>query len=258
MDNISIGKLIRRRRTDLNMTQAELAARLGVAAATINKYESGIVTNIPRSRLQQLSDALDIPVSDFFYYDTANAQTFDYLAPSEGQDNGIGYKIRRMRKLRGLTQEELGDRLGITKAAINKYESGAIKDYSGDRLKAMANALNVTYEYLLGLDKGEDANTEFAAAEQLIEKDKNNLYRLSISEKGVNIDTSLIDEYTEARGDILTSNERELIHIYRKLNLKQQTKILSLMFEYDEENAKLEEPLPKRTADLISHNIGRN
>ena len=37
-----------------------------------------------------------------------------------------GEKIRELRKRLGLTQEELGDMIGVKKAAINKYEKGLI------------------------------------------------------------------------------------------------------------------------------------
>jgi transcriptional regulator with XRE-family HTH domain len=58
----------------------------------------------------------------------------------------IGRKIERVRKLRGMTQSELGDALGITKQAVSKMEqSEKIKD---DKIKQVAEALGVTEEGL--------------------------------------------------------------------------------------------------------------
>ena len=58
----------------------------------------------------------------------------------------IGRKIERVRKLRGITQTELGDALGITKQAISKMEqSEKIED---EKLKQVAEALGVTEEGL--------------------------------------------------------------------------------------------------------------
>ncbi|ULQ55857.1 helix-turn-helix domain-containing protein [Flavihumibacter rivuli] len=57
-----------------------------------------------------------------------------------------GRKIERIRKLRGLTQSELGDRLGITKQAVSKLEQA--ENIGDDKLKEVADALGVTYEGL--------------------------------------------------------------------------------------------------------------
>lgn len=58
----------------------------------------------------------------------------------------IGRKIERIRRLRGMTQTDLGDLLGITKQAVSKMEqSEKIED---DRIKRVADALGVTEEGL--------------------------------------------------------------------------------------------------------------
>lgn len=53
------GKRIKRHRIDLGLTQKELAEKINVTPATINKYETGI-TPIPRKRLQDIGSALDV------------------------------------------------------------------------------------------------------------------------------------------------------------------------------------------------------
>ena len=58
----------------------------------------------------------------------------------------IGRKIERIRKLRGMTQSDLGDALGITKQAVSKMEqSEKIED---EKVKHVADALGVTEEGL--------------------------------------------------------------------------------------------------------------
>ena len=58
----------------------------------------------------------------------------------------IGRKIERVRKLRGLTQEDIATGLGITKQAVSKIEqSETIED---DRLKQIADVLGVTLDGL--------------------------------------------------------------------------------------------------------------
>ncbi len=57
-----------------------------------------------------------------------------------------GRKIERVRKLRGWTQAELGDKLGITKQAVSKLEQA--DNIGDDKLKEVAEALGVTFEGL--------------------------------------------------------------------------------------------------------------
>lgn len=58
----------------------------------------------------------------------------------------LGRKVERVRRLRGMTQAELGDLLGITKQAVSKMEqSEKIED---ERLDKIASALGVTVEGL--------------------------------------------------------------------------------------------------------------
>ena len=57
-----------------------------------------------------------------------------------------GRKIERIRRLRGMTQTELGEALGITKQAVSKMEQ--TEQIDDDRLKHIAEALGVTEEGL--------------------------------------------------------------------------------------------------------------
>lgn len=54
-----------------------------------------------------------------------------------------GDVIRKLRKEKGWTQQELGDRLGVQKSAIAKYESGRVKNLKRATIKKMAEIFNV-------------------------------------------------------------------------------------------------------------------
>jgi len=58
----------------------------------------------------------------------------------------IGRKIERIRRLRGMTQTELGDLLGVTKQAVSKMEQ--TEKIDDDKMKQVADALGVTEEGL--------------------------------------------------------------------------------------------------------------
>lgn len=58
----------------------------------------------------------------------------------------LGRKIERVRKLRGLTQTDLGDTLGITKQAVSKMEQ--TEKIEDEKIRQVADALGVTEEGL--------------------------------------------------------------------------------------------------------------
>lgn len=58
----------------------------------------------------------------------------------------MGRKIERVRRLRGMTQTELGEALGITKQAVSKMEQ--TEQFDDERLKSIAEALGVTEDGL--------------------------------------------------------------------------------------------------------------
>jgi transcriptional regulator with XRE-family HTH domain len=60
-----LGKRIRLRRVELDISQSDLADKLGVSFQQVQKYEKG-VNRVGASRLQQIATALDVPVT-FFY-----------------------------------------------------------------------------------------------------------------------------------------------------------------------------------------------
>lgn len=63
----------------------------------------------------------------------------------------IGERIREIRKSRGLTQKELGERLGLSYQSIAQWENDLRKPKSETILK-IACALGVRYEDIVGLE----------------------------------------------------------------------------------------------------------
>ena len=66
---------------------------------------------------------------------------------------GMGRRIKEMRIKAGLTQEELGEKLGLQKSAIAKYENGRVENIKRSVIKNMADILNCSPSYLLCLDE---------------------------------------------------------------------------------------------------------
>jgi transcriptional regulator with XRE-family HTH domain len=60
-----VGSRVRMRRRLLEMSQAALAAALGITFQQVQKYENG-TNRVSASRLQQISSFLQVPISFFF------------------------------------------------------------------------------------------------------------------------------------------------------------------------------------------------
>ena len=61
----------------------------------------------------------------------------------------MGYKIKEYRLLRKLTQGELAERAGVTRATICNIENGAQRDVKAGNLKRIAEALGVEMTELI-------------------------------------------------------------------------------------------------------------
>lgn len=62
----------------------------------------------------------------------------------------IGVRIKNRRKDLGMTQEELGKAVGVTKATINKYETGIVINMKRPTIEQIAKALDIEPGYLMG------------------------------------------------------------------------------------------------------------
>lgn len=58
-----------------------------------------------------------------------------------------------------MTQEELGTKVGVQKAAIYKYENGLIVNLKRSTLEKLAIVLETTPTYLMGLEDSESNST---------------------------------------------------------------------------------------------------
>ena len=80
---MSIGERLRRRRSELGMTLEEVAVLVGVTRATVQKYENGIIGNIPSDKIERLSAALrTTPAALMGWTEAAEAES----APAEREN----------------------------------------------------------------------------------------------------------------------------------------------------------------------------
>ena len=74
----------------------------------------------------------------------------------------IGQKIKQARMAKGLTQEELGNMVGLQKSAIAKYENGRVVNIKRSTLQKLAQALDLRGSDLIIESNPEEA-AEFSA-----------------------------------------------------------------------------------------------
>ena len=84
--------------------------------------------------------------------------------PSSPETKAIGTRIAKVRRSKGFSQTELGQRLGIIQKTISDYERGRLR-LPAELLPKLAHALDVSPEHLL---TGQDAPSEGRAPSRRI------------------------------------------------------------------------------------------
>jgi len=72
------------------------------------------------------------------------------LAPLPRSSETVGQRIARTRRARGLTQKQLGERIGTERTLVTDYEIGRLR-LSGEMIARFALALDVSTDFILGL-----------------------------------------------------------------------------------------------------------
>lgn len=63
-----------------------------------------------------------------------------------------GERIKKLRKEKGLTQEQLGKLLGVKKSAIAKYENNRVENLKKETIQKLSDIFEVPASYFLGID----------------------------------------------------------------------------------------------------------
>ena len=123
----------------------------------------------------------------------------------------IGDKIKQARLSKGLTLQEIADKMNLTQGTLSKYENGDIKNIPNTRLKKLSKILDVDISYFYDDSK----NKNSIIIEKLIELTENNKVNwISPNDPNENICFGLAELVSE-----LTTyfNEKE-IHYYSQAN----------------------------------------
>lgn len=87
-------------------------------------------------------------------------------------NNKIGERIKKIRTDKGLTLQELGEKVGLSHASLSKYESGDVSNIPITRIYDISRALQVEPSSLMGWNDEESSQEKLI--KRLIELTENN------------------------------------------------------------------------------------
>ncbi len=123
---------IKQRRKELGLSVEELANIIGKNRATVYRYESNQIKKIPITILKPIANALKV--------------TPNYLLGGVKMNK----RLKKARLNANLTLLNVAEKLNLSEATIQRYESGNIKNIKYETLLVLAELYNVSPTYLLG------------------------------------------------------------------------------------------------------------
>lgn len=128
-DTTISGERIRLLRKGLNLTQAELAEKLGVKDSAVAKYENGRVTNIKRSVIKKMADLFNVSPSYIMGYSEDDPDKNDKTLASFDLET-IYKAIYLTPAKKGSTKNICGEDLKEAWELYLKYKNASPRDRS--------------------------------------------------------------------------------------------------------------------------------
>lgn len=75
----------------------------------------------------------------------------------------MGKRIHEMRTKKGMSQEELGEKLGVLRQTIGKWENGDVANIKRSAIAKMAELFNCDPVWLMGYDGAQTVNLTYSA-----------------------------------------------------------------------------------------------
>lgn len=113
----------------------------------------------------------------------------------------VGEKIKSLRKAMGLTQTELGERVGVQKNAVSKWECGRVTEIPTATIRALAALFDVPTSYLID----EETNHAPSASPDVLDE----------------VDVAFYGEYRELSEDD-KDTIRDMVRVMRERRAKRQ------------------------------------
>lgn len=116
---------IKSRRTELQMTLEDLSKQVGVSRQTIQKYESGVISNIPSDKIELMAKALETTPAYLMGWGNENGISDSYhvgIKTNASTDEDYDLDIRRIQRARKkMTPEDKAKMMRILAASFDDY-----------------------------------------------------------------------------------------------------------------------------------------
>lgn len=128
----------------------------------------------------------------------------------------MGEKIKYHRERLHMTLEELGNKVGVGKSTVRKWENGMIANMKRDKIAKLAEALEVSPGYLMGWVETADRNYDPRALDNIYtdipDDDTPEGQLTSLSHDHSDIDKAILlyEEYQKAPDDVRSVIDRLL------------------------------------------------
>ncbi len=129
------------------ITQQEVAKALGVSQGLVNSWENGYL-NISLKKLVKLSYFYGVPI-DYIFGLVTDYNKDIYTFKSELDLKYLGKKVRLVRKMAGLTQDEFAKAIHKERSCLSYYECGKMAMSSAD-LKEICNDFGFSADWCVG------------------------------------------------------------------------------------------------------------
>lgn len=157
------GKELQELRLSLGLSQDEFGKKLGLSKSSICNMEKG-ERNISIRTINLIKLTFDV-------------------------DSKKKFNIAEIRKLKGLTRQDLGNLVGLSSVAIGRYENGQ-REPDKKTIEKIADALNVHPSEIMGWkNDSAEAKNDFIKMICFIQQNlnKNNLFDLIVKENDENV-----------------------------------------------------------------------
>lgn len=133
----------------------------------------------------------------------------------------MGAKIHLLRTQNDMTLEELGNKVGVGKSTVRKWENGIIANMKRDKILKVAEALNTSPAYLMGWNDTNESSVQKKTPEIMSYYEQLNDLGKEIATEQVRLLT-LDNKYTSADVQSFPTTVREPEPDYLKVNAAQK------------------------------------